>query len=99
MFMVQMVHANSVICPAGRHVELRIHKGDHDVAGTLHSGQAFMVVSESSWMHERPAKTCVYYAAVLAHKPAPSTLWWRRGGRRSSVSMTLVPSSAQPYTL
>lgn len=51
-----------------------IHKGDCDVSNTGGGWQAFVVVGEAAWVHEGPAFARSLNGAVVAEKPASTTL-------------------------
>lgn len=52
----------------------RIHKRDSDVSNPLYGGQALMVVSEASRVHERPALPGSFNGAVVPQEPTAAAL-------------------------
>lgn len=67
-----------------------IHKGDCDVPNTGGGRQAFVVVGEAAWVHEGPAFARSLNGAVVAEKPASTTLQSQHNINYQNV-MSTVP--------
>lgn len=58
----------------GSVARLRVNKWDHDVPCSFSNRQTLMVVCKSSRMHQHPAEASICNTAVVADKPASTSL-------------------------
>ena len=67
---------------------LRIDKGDHNISGSLSGGQPFVVVRQSSRVHEHPTFLRGRNSTVVANESATATLENKRDFNCSLYSHT-----------